>query len=185
MTKRVHTVFSVASALVVVATVVWGAVLVGSPGTARLQRFDGQRLRDLRTISCEIQSLCHDPDIKDELRRPLPVSLEELVMLARFERIQLSDPETGQPYGYTVKSNTTYEVCARSLCHGTRTLGSSGITPRADTASRSTLSIHRRSIGGLWAPKHRLVAQRRLNVDRTDHNLGRGMAQKLCEAIYS
>jgi hypothetical protein len=112
MTTRIHSFFSVAASLVVVVAIVWGVVLVGSPGTARLLRFDRQRLNDLRTISREIQSLCHDPDIKDELKRALPGTLDELAALARFERINLTDPETGQHYVYTVKDGTTYELCA-------------------------------------------------------------------------
>lgn len=112
MTTRIHTVFSVASSLVVVVTVVWGAVLVGSPETARLQRFDQQRLNDLRTISREVQSLCHDPDIKNELKNALPESLDELARRARGKKINLTDPETGERYVYTVKNGTTYELCA-------------------------------------------------------------------------
>ena len=66
----------------------------------------------MRTIFREVQSLCRDPDIKEELKRPLPDTLEELAALARSERINLTDPETGQRYGYTVKDATTYELCA-------------------------------------------------------------------------
>ncbi|MAG93006.1 MAG: hypothetical protein CMJ48_04585 [Planctomycetaceae bacterium] len=112
MTTRVHTLFSVGSSVVVVAAVVWGFVLVGSPATTRLQRFDQQRLDDLQTIVREIQSLCHDPDIKDKLKRPLPETLEELASLARHERIDATDPETGESYVYTIKDSTTYELCA-------------------------------------------------------------------------
>ena len=112
MTTRIHTVFSVASSVVVVVAVVWGFALVGSPGTTRLQRFDQQRLDDLQTIFREIQSLCRDSDIKDELKRSLPETLDELASLARHERINLTDPETGQRYGYTLKDGTTYELCA-------------------------------------------------------------------------
>ncbi len=112
MTTRVHTLFSVGSSVVVVAAVVWGFVLVGSPATTRLQRFDQQRLEDLQTIFREIQSLCRDSDIKDKLKRPLPETLEELASLARHERIDATDPETGQPYVYTVKDGTSYELCA-------------------------------------------------------------------------
>ncbi len=112
MTARIHTMFSVASTLVVAVAVVWGFVLVGSPGTTRLQRLDQRRLDDLQTIFREIQSLCHDEDIKDTLKRRLPQSLDELATLARRERINLSDPETGQPYRYAVTSETTYELCA-------------------------------------------------------------------------
>ena len=110
--KKVHAFFSVASSLVVVVTVVWGAFLVGSPGTARLQRFDQQRLSDLQTIYREIQDLCHDPDIKDKLKRPLPDTLEALAASARSERINLTDPQTLECYDYRIKGNATYEVCA-------------------------------------------------------------------------
>ena len=55
---------------------------------------------------------CHDPDIKHELKRPLPQTLEELAALARSERINLTDPETGERYVYRFKDETTYELCA-------------------------------------------------------------------------
>ncbi len=112
MTKRIHLIFSVVASIVVIATIAWGAVLVGSPQTIRVQRFDQQRLDDLQTIYREIQSLCHDPDIKDKLKRPLPETIDELVDDARYQRINLFDPETGQPYVYTVEGETKYKLCA-------------------------------------------------------------------------
>ena len=112
MTPRTHVVFSVAMSMVVIVAVVWGVAVVGTPTTARLQRFDHQRLEDLRTIFREVQSLCQDPDIKEELKRVLPDTLDELATLARSERINLTDPQTGRPYIYTVKDATTYELCA-------------------------------------------------------------------------
>ena len=112
MTSRTHMIFSVAMSVVVLFAVVWGVALVGSPGTARLHRFDQQRLSDLRTIFREIQRLCRDRDIKDKLKRALPKTLDELAALARSERIRLTDPETGQPYGFSLKDKTTCELCA-------------------------------------------------------------------------
>jgi hypothetical protein len=112
MTKRVHVVFSVAWSIVVAGVVAWGVALAGTPGAARVQRFDQQRLEDLQTIQREVQSLCHDPDLKDELKRPLPGTLDELAAMARSERINLTDPETGERYLYTVRGATTYELCA-------------------------------------------------------------------------
>lgn len=112
MTTRIHTVFSIVSSLVVIVAIACGVALVGSPGTARLQRFDQQRLSDLQTIFREVQSLCHDPDIKTELKRPLPATLDELASQARSKRINMSDPESGERYVYTVKDGTTYELCA-------------------------------------------------------------------------
>ena len=112
MTPQTHRWFSVAMSIVVVAAIVWGLAVVGSPATARLQRLDRQRLRDLQTIFREVQSLCRDPDIKDELKRPLPKTLDELAVIARSERINLTDPETQERYIYIVKDDTTYELCA-------------------------------------------------------------------------
>jgi hypothetical protein len=112
MTTRIHVVFSVVFSVVVLWAVVWGVVVVGTPGTARLQRVDERRLDDLQTIFREVQSLCRDPDIKHELKRALPVTLDELAALARSERISLTDPETRQRYEYTVKDGTTYDLCA-------------------------------------------------------------------------
>ncbi|MEM7234194.1 MAG: hypothetical protein AAF517_18595 [Planctomycetota bacterium] len=112
MTTRIHWVFGLVSTTVVVGAVAWGIVVVGTPSAARVERFDRQRLADLRTIFREVQSICQDPDIKDRLKRPLPATLDELSVLARSERINLSDPETGERYIYVVKDATTYQLCA-------------------------------------------------------------------------
>jgi hypothetical protein len=112
MTTSIHLLFSVASSVVVVVAVVWGIILAGSPKTARILRYDQQRLEDLQTIFREIQSICRDPDIKDELDDPLPKTLDELAERAENEKINLTDPETGQRYVYTLKDENTYELCA-------------------------------------------------------------------------
>ena len=112
MKTNPHVAFSVAASVVVVIAVAWGVALVGSPGTARLQRFDQQRTGDLQTIFREIQSLCQDLDIKDALKRPLPDTLDELAAIARSERINVSDPETRERYIYAVRDEITYELCA-------------------------------------------------------------------------
>ncbi len=112
MNPKVHTLFSLTATIVVIVTLAWGAAIVGSPATARLQRFDRQRLDDLRTIHREIQLLCRDPDLKTELKRELPGTLDELAADARSKRIKLTDPETGERYHYVVRNETTYELCA-------------------------------------------------------------------------
>jgi hypothetical protein len=117
MSSRFHTAFALAASVVVVAAVAWGFILAGSPATRRLERFDDQRLRDLQTIAREIQSAVVDPAVanpkdKASLKAPLPKTLEEAAKTARGERINLRDPESGEPYGYTVKNDSTYELCA-------------------------------------------------------------------------
>ena len=138
MNSRIHIAFSVTMSIVVLFAIVWGIDLAGSPATARIQRLDQQRLDDLQTIFREVQLLCHDPDIKNKLKRHLPLTLEELAELARSERINLTDPETGLSYVYTV--TTKRLMCCAQHFHrgGTRIFTFSGTTHQANTLSPST-----------------------------------------------
>jgi hypothetical protein len=112
MTPRIHAAFGIVASLVVALAVAWGFVLVGSPATRRLERFDEQRLEDLQTIAREIQLMVKDPDNKQKLKEPLPKTLAEAAARARNERVNPRDPESGEPYVYRVKNETTYELCA-------------------------------------------------------------------------
>ena len=112
MSPRFHAAFAAVASVVVVTAVGWGFVLVGSPGTRRLERFDEQRLRDLQTIAHEIQLMVVNPHKKGTLKEALPKTLEEAAQRARNERVNPRDPETGEPYGYTVKNETAFELCA-------------------------------------------------------------------------
>ena len=112
MTPRIHAAFAIVASVVVAFAVAWAFVLVGSPATRRLERFDERRLQDLQTIAREIQSMVEDPNDKGTLKEALPKTLEEAAKRARDERVNPRDPETGEPYVYTVKNETTYELCA-------------------------------------------------------------------------
>jgi len=112
MTARFHKVFFVVASTLVAIAIVWGFVLAGSPFKTRLQRLDDQRLTDLQDIYREIQALVRDEDEKETLKQPLPQTLEEAAGRARYRKLNLYDPETGEPYRYTRKDETTYELCA-------------------------------------------------------------------------
>ena len=112
MKTRVHVAFGAVATVAVVATLVWGFLLVGSPDTRRQQRMDERRLEDLQTIHLQIQQLVRDRLDVTALQRPLPTSLEELAGLARQQRLPQHDPETGEPYGYAVRGETVYELSA-------------------------------------------------------------------------
>ncbi len=110
--KPIHAAFSVVMSLVVVSTIAWGFVLVGSPISRRLERFDERRLEDLQTIAREVQSMVVSLEDKGELSQPLPATLAEAAEKATYQRINLRDPQTDEPYVYTVKDETTFELCA-------------------------------------------------------------------------
>jgi hypothetical protein len=113
MSSKFHAAFFAATSVAVALAVAWGFYLVGSPTTRRHQRFDQQRLEDLQTIAREIHALVVDREDATKLKQPLPESLAEAAKRALDERLNARDPQTGEPYGYTVKSETTYELCAK------------------------------------------------------------------------
>jgi hypothetical protein len=53
-----------------------------------------------------------EPPIERELLRPLPATPQELATSAQQRRPRIHDPQTGEPYGYTVSSETSYRLCA-------------------------------------------------------------------------
>jgi len=112
MTTLAHRLFAFVAAVVTLAALGWGFVLVGTPDQRRLERFDERRVRDLQRIAKEIDSLVYDADRPGVLQQPLPAALEELKGKTRYWKLSLLDPDTGQPYGYVIKSGTTYELCA-------------------------------------------------------------------------
>lgn len=78
----------------------WGFWTVGGPVTARMEKQDRERLRDLRDwgryYSCQVAEGAELPDRCAGQTRP-PDS---------------TDPATGAPYRYTLLDETTFEVCA-------------------------------------------------------------------------
>ncbi len=112
MISRIHVTFAIVASMVVALTVAWGFVLVGSPMGRRIERIDERRLQDLQTIAREIQSMVENPNEKGTLREPLPKTLEEAAKRVRGARLHLQDPETGEPYDYQVKNESTFELCA-------------------------------------------------------------------------
>lgn len=112
MKGSVHVVFGAIATVVVIATVVQGFRIVGPPDTRRMERLDARRLEDLQRIHAEIQDLVRDPDDSHRLRQPLPPTLDDVAAMARRRKLVLTDPGTGEPYGYAVTTDTTYELTA-------------------------------------------------------------------------
>ena len=89
---------------IVVAAIVGGLLIVGSPGEARLQRLDDRRVSDLRQLSSAV-------NVYWTRNRQLPVSLDAALPGLSGSTPPL-DPGTGQRYTYRAIEGDRYELCA-------------------------------------------------------------------------
>ncbi len=92
------------AALFVLASILMGFVVIGTPKERRAQRFDEQRISDLSGIQWEVLNYW-------QTRQQLPVSLVDLKDTFSGYTAPV-DPETGTAYEYAVKSGLSFELCA-------------------------------------------------------------------------
>jgi hypothetical protein len=91
-------------AAVVIAGVVAGFFIVGSPAEQRDRRLDEQRVEDLQMIQSQIINYWNK-------KGSLPDTLEEMEDDI-FGFVLPSDPETEEPYEYHILSDLTFDLCA-------------------------------------------------------------------------
>ncbi|MDO8505919.1 MAG: DUF5671 domain-containing protein [bacterium] len=108
--------------LMVVANVVVGFFMVGSPKKERLARFDGQRINDLQMLQNEIINFW-------QMKSRLPLTLDELKNdITGF--IPPYDPETKIPYQYASASPLEFELC-----------GNFSSSTQSDSMEKSRLAV--------------------------------------------
>lgn len=95
---------AIAGIVIVVAAIVSGFVIVGSPAKQRALRFDQERINDLQTIQWQVISYW-------QRKEALPPKLEDTIDSISGNPIP-TDPDTGAQYGYAVKGPLKFEICA-------------------------------------------------------------------------
>ncbi|MBI4449827.1 hypothetical protein HY634_02105 [Candidatus Uhrbacteria bacterium] len=92
------------SAFVVLAAIVAGFMVIGSPFTARRDRLDAQRASDLQNIQAQVVDHW-------QRTRTLPASLDALTdTISGYAAPR--DPETAQPYEFRILTDLRFELCA-------------------------------------------------------------------------
>jgi hypothetical protein len=114
--SKAHTTYFGAMCVIIPIVFVWGLFIVGSPSFGRLQRFDEQRISDLRQIHEEIINQTYGQQkysqtVFTSLPKPLPESLQSVSSNVVYNKVNIVDPKTKQPYEYTVKGHM-FELCA-------------------------------------------------------------------------
>lgn len=96
--------FGILSSIVMLASVVIGFFIVGSPATQRDYRFDDERVSDLSSIQWEIQNYY-------STNARLPENLDNLENKTSGFSVPV-DPQTNEPYQYTKSSENDFSLCA-------------------------------------------------------------------------
>jgi hypothetical protein len=102
--ERARQASAVLAVAAVVAAVLGGLWLLGSPQAERERRLDARRVAELRAIAAAV-------DLYWTRQGRLPESLAELSQERGIEVAPL-DPVTGRPYGYRMLGGNGYELCA-------------------------------------------------------------------------
>lgn len=105
--QRGRNILVLGSLFIVVAVVIWGFILTGSPGYNRKLAGDRRRSEDIDALRNAIEQYHRD-------YKELPRTLEDLSnrQYSYWYKNHREDPTTNQPYGYTPKNTVTYDLCA-------------------------------------------------------------------------
>lgn len=90
--------------VVVVIAIVAGFIIVGTPGQARLARFDNEKVSDLQNIQYQVTNYF-------QAKRALPGALVDLENVLLDNSLPV-DPQSGESYTYNKTGNLTFELCA-------------------------------------------------------------------------
>ena len=106
--------WAIVSILFVIIAIVLGFVIIGSPRTQRLIRYDEQKVSDLQNIQSQVIQYWQQ-------KGKLPDTLADVNDPLGYMSIPV-DPQAGISYVYTLKNSTTFDLCAvfnrKALPHG-------------------------------------------------------------------
>lgn len=97
--------FATGATIAVVATIVAGLIIAGSPSEQRKKRADEQRAQHLQQIAYAVDNFWNRS-------ARLPESIQELAKAPDAYLQQTTDPKTQMTYEYRVVTNESYELCA-------------------------------------------------------------------------
>jgi hypothetical protein len=101
--RRAHMV-GYATGVLVLATIIAGFFIVGTPGEARKMRLDVQKVADLQSVQSQVVYYWQQ-------KKALPMSLADLHDSISGYRAPV-DPQTNQPYEYIKTGPLSFQLCA-------------------------------------------------------------------------
>lgn len=88
---------------ILIATIIWGFAVFGSPQTQKLIRYDNQKISDLQNIQWQVISYW-------QMNGTIPANITELKKQQNI--VVPTDPQSKTDYEYRGTGNMTFEICA-------------------------------------------------------------------------
>jgi hypothetical protein len=95
----------IVASICIVAAIVAGFVVLGSPRTQRLVKYDQTKISDLQNIASQVRYFY-------DTNKVLPQTLTEIAQGNAYGVGTYTDVQTSKPYVYKIINATTFEVCA-------------------------------------------------------------------------
>ncbi len=122
-------IFAIVAVVAVVASIVGGFLIMGSPTTQRELRLDEQKIGNLQEIQSQVTYYW-------QMKRVLPAKIEDLnSSLTGF--YAPTDPETGMNYEYKKVSDLSFELCADFNREASQTASTAAYYPKIGAATEN------------------------------------------------
>lgn len=92
-------------AVIILASIIWGFSVLGSPATQRNMKYDNQKIMNLQEIQWQVINYW-------QMNGALPVSLEEMELNKEYFVTVPTDPQLKKSYGYEKTGEMTFKLCA-------------------------------------------------------------------------
>lgn len=102
MSGRGKKFWAVTAAVIILASIVLGFSVIGSPRTQRLMRYDDQKVSDLQSVQWQIVNIWQRTGSLPETLTNDPISSYKMPL----------DSQTGEAYEYRKTGNLSFELCA-------------------------------------------------------------------------
>ena len=103
LTSKSRIFWRIFAGVIILGSIVWGFAVLGSPATQRLYKYDEQKVNKLTGINSEIANYYSAKGV-------LPRTLADITAVSHY--LTVTDSQTGKPYEYEKKNDTTYNLCA-------------------------------------------------------------------------
>ncbi len=120
---------------VIIAAIIAGLYVSGSPANRRRITLDERRVSSLTQLSNAL-------DMYVQTRRELPPTLDALAQAQSYLLTELRDPTTGAFYEYRTLSTSTYELCATFDLPTQEDQQPVPLPPTKDFAGNPTFTAH-------------------------------------------